>query len=584
MQQWARFAILGAMFVVAYLLILAWQKDYGHAETVPQQQAVVSHEVSADLPNSQAASASSDVPQANIATPQATDVTAPVNQQLISVQTDLYHLLINPKGGDIVRIELLNHDKNKDSDQPFVMLESDAKRTYVAQSGLIGLNGPDSNRSGRPVYEVEKTSYDLLKDAQTVSKDNGKAVKVLTIPMVYKTADGVEIIKTFTFKQGEYPIVVNHKVVNRSQQNWQGQMFGQIKRDNSEDPGKSDQGIFTLGTFLGGAWGTPEEHYNKLKFDNFNDEKLNVDAKGGWIAVVQHYFVSAWIPGQLKLTQANGQPYSAKLESRKSADDMNIISFTSPTINVPAGTVAEVDATFYSGPKIQSELKDLAVGLNQTVDYGWLWPIAKLLFLGLQFFHNIVGNWGWSIILLTILVKLILWPLSSKSYRSMAKMRVIAPEMQRMKEEFGEDRMRFSQEMMALYKREQVNPLSGCLPLLLQMPIFLALYWVLMESVELRHAPWFGWIQDLSAMDPWFILPLVMGLTMFTQQSLNPQPADPMQAKVFKIMPIIFTVFMLFFPAGLVLYWIVNNSITILQQWFINRSVKKERENGVEVI
>ena len=584
MQQWARFAILGAMFVVAYLLILAWQKDYGHAETAPQQQAVVSHEVSADLPNSQAASASSDVPQANIATPQATDVTAPVNQQLISVQTDLYHLLINPKGGDIVRIELLNHDKNKDSDQPFVMLESDAKRTYVAQSGLIGLNGPDSNRSGRPVYEVEKTSYDLLKDAQTVSKDNGKAVKVLTIPMVYKTADGVEIIKTFTFKQGEYPIVVNHKVVNRSQQNWQGQMFGQIKRDNSEDPGKSDQGIFTLGTFLGGAWGTPEEHYNKLKFDNFNDEKLNVDAKGGWIAVVQHYFVSAWIPGQLKLTQANGQPYAAKLESRKSADDMNIISFTSPTINVPAGTVAEVDATFYSGPKIQSELKDLAVGLNQTVDYGWLWPIAKLLFLGLQFFHNIVGNWGWSIILLTILVKLILWPLSSKSYRSMAKMRVIAPEMQRMKEEFGEDRMRFSQEMMALYKREQVNPLSGCLPLLLQMPIFLALYWVLMESVELRHAPWFGWIQDLSAMDPWFILPLVMGLTMFIQQSLNPQPADPMQAKVFKIMPIIFTVFMLFFPAGLVLYWIVNNSITILQQWFINRSVKKERENGVEVI
>jgi len=584
MQQWARFAILGAMFVVAYLLILAWQKDYGHAETAPQQQAVVSHEVSADLPNSQAASASSDVPQANIATPQATDVTAPVNQQLISVQTDLYHLLINPKGGDIVRIELLNHDKNKDSDQPFVMLESDAKRTYVAQSGLIGLNGPDSNRSGRPVYEVEKTSYDLLKDAQTVSKDNGKAVKVLTIPMVYKTADGVEIIKTFTFKQGEYPIVVNHKVVNRSQQNWQGQMFGQIKRDNSEDPGKSDQGIFTLGTFLGGAWGTPEEHYNKLKFDNFNDEKLNVDAKGGWIAVVQHYFVSAWIPGQLKLTQANGQPYAAKLESRKTADDMNIISFTSPTINVPAGTVAEVDATFYSGPKIQSELKDLAVGLNQTVDYGWLWPIAKLLFLGLQFFHNIVGNWGWSIILLTILVKLILWPLSSKSYRSMAKMRVIAPEMQRMKEEFGEDRMRFSQEMMALYKREQVNPLSGCLPLLLQMPIFLALYWVLMESVELRHAPWFGWIQDLSAMDPWFILPLVMGLTMFTQQSLNPQPADPMQAKVFKIMPIIFTVFMLFFPAGLVLYWIVNNSITILQQWFINRSVKKERENGVEVI
>ncbi|QSG84581.1 membrane protein insertase YidC [Acinetobacter indicus] len=579
MQQWARIAILGAMFVVAYLLILAWQKDYGNAETQPQQQAaVVSHEVSADLPNGQTATAASDVPQANISAQQTqtTDATAPVSQQLISVQTDLYHLWINPKGGDIVRVELLNHDKNKDSDAPFVMLESDDKRTYVAQSGLIGLNGPDSSRNGRPNYEVEKLSYSL-EDAKAVQNQDGEAVKVLNVPMVYKTADGVEIIKTFSFKQGEYPIVVNHKVVNRSGQNWQGQMFGQIKRDNSDDPGKSDQGIFTLGTFLGGAWGTPDEHYNKLKFDNFTEEKLNVEATGGWVAVVQHYFVSAWVPGNLKLTQADGQPYSAKLESRKSGDNMNIIGFTSPTINVPAGTVAEVDATFYSGPKIQSELKDLATGLNQTVDYGWLWPIAKLLFVGLEFFHSLVGNWGWAIILLTILVKLILWPLSSKSYRSMAKMRVIAPEMQRMKEEFGEDRMRFSQEMMALYKREQVNPLAGCLPLLLQMPIFLALYWVLMESVELRHAPWLLWIQDLSAMDPWFILPLIMGATMYIQQMLNPQPTDPMQAKVFRIMPVIFTVFLLFFPAGLVLYWIVNNLITILQQGLINKSVEKDR-------
>ncbi|WP_180004166.1 MULTISPECIES: membrane protein insertase YidC [unclassified Acinetobacter] len=577
MQQWARIAILGAMFVVAYLLILAWQKDYGNAETQPQQEAaVVSHEVSADLPNAQTATTASDLPQANMPAQQATDATAPVSQQLISVQTDLYHLWINPKGGDIVRVELLNHDKNKDSDEPFVMLESDAKRTYVAQSGLIGLNGPDSSRNGRPSYELEKTAYSLA-DAKAVKNKDGENVKVLSVPMVFKTADGVEVIKTFNFTEGEYPVVVNHKVVNRSGQTWQGQMFGQIKRDNSEDPGKSDQGIFTLGTFLGGAWGTPDENYNKLKFDNFVEEKLNTEAKGGWVAMVQHYFVSAWVPGNLKLTQANGEAYSAKLESRKSTDNMNIIGFTSPTFNVPAGTVAEIDATFYSGPKVQSELKDLATGLNQTVDYGWLWPIAKLLFVGLEFFHGLVGNWGWAIILLTVLVKLILWPLSSKSYRSMAKMRVIAPEMQRMKEEFGEDRMRFSQEMMALYKREQVNPLAGCLPLLLQMPIFLALYWVLMESVELRHAPWMFWIQDLSSMDPWFILPLIMGATMYIQQMLNPQPTDPMQAKVFKIMPVIFTVFLLFFPAGLVLYWIVNNLITILQQTLINKSVAKDR-------
>ncbi|WP_180000091.1 membrane protein insertase YidC [Acinetobacter sp. YH12239] len=574
MQQWARFAILGAMFVTAYLLILAWQKDYGQTETTAATApaAVVAQDVSADLPTSQTTAGLTDIPQANIAAEQQ-DTTTPAtaNQQLVAVQTDLYHLWINPKGGDIVRVELLNHDKSKNSEQPFVMLENDEKRTYVAQSGLIGLNGPDSSRSGRPTFEFEKSTYTLA-DAQATTNKDGEAEKVLKVPMVLKTADGVEIIKTFTFQEGAYPVNVSYQVINRSQQNWQGQMFGQIKRDNSEDPGKTDQGIFTLGTYLGGAWGTPHEHYNKLKFDNFNEEKLSVEAQGGWVAMVQHYFVSAWVPGNF-----GNQPYSAKMESRKSADGMNIIGFTSPTINVPAGKTMTVDATFYSGPKIQSELKDLATGLNQTVDYGWLWPIAKLLFLGLQFFHGIVGNWGWSIILLTILVKLILWPLSSKSYRSMAKMRVIAPEMQRMKEEFGEDRMRFSQEMMALYKREQVNPLSGCLPLLLQMPIFLALYWVLMESVELRHAPWLGWIQDLSAMDPWFILPLLMGVTMYVQQMLNPQPTDPMQAKVFKFMPIIFTVFLLFFPAGLVLYWIVNNLITILQQGLINKSVEKAR-------
>ncbi|MDO4223054.1 MAG: membrane protein insertase YidC [Acinetobacter sp.] len=561
MQKWARLAILAGILVTAYLLILAWQKDYGQAKTETQQAAaVVSQDVSADLTANTATA--SDIPQAQVAgTPSAT--TAVQSQNLISVKTDLYQLWINPKGGDIVRLELLSHDKSKDSDQPFVMLESDKNRVYVAQSGLIGIDG-----ATRPTYEVEKTSYDL-------SDFNGQ--KTFVLPMVFQNEAGIEVIKRFTFEQGKYPIVVSHQVTNRSQQEWQGQMFGQIKRDNSEDPGKDDQGIFTLGTYLGGAWGTPDEHYNKLKFANFSDEKLDTSAKGGWVAMVQHYFVSAWVPGQLKLTQDGGQPYTAKLESRKASDDTNIIGFTSPAIKVPVGTSMSVDATFYAGPKIQSELKALADGLNQTVDYGWLWPIAQLLFIGLEFFHKIVQNWGWSIILLTVLVKLILWPLSSKSYRSMAKMRVIAPEMQRMKEEFGDDRMRFSQEMMALYKREKVNPLSGCLPILLQMPIFLALYWVLMESVELRHAPWLGWIQDLSAMDPWFILPLVMGATMFIQQRLNPQPTDPMQAKVFAMMPIIFTVFLLFFPAGLVLYWIVNNLITILQQTLINKSVEKER-------
>lgn len=565
MQQWGRIALLAAMFVTAYLIILAWQKDYGPNAQVNQTPVAVAPKVSspADIPNPAAPGKVTDIPStATTATAPATAAVQPAGNNLIEVTTDVYHLWINPKGGDVVRAELLQHDLNKNQDnKPFVILENDANRVYIAQSGLIGTNGPDANAAGRPNYETESQQYRLAAGQQS-----------LAVPLVYQAANGVEIIKTFTFKVGEYPINVSHRIINRGNQAWQGQMFGQIKRDNSLDPSKSNQGIFQLGTYLGGAWGTPDEQYNKLKFDDFTSERLNQQAKSGWVGVVQHYFVTAWIPDA---------KYNATLESRK-VDNDNVIGFRTPLINVPPGKQMDVNATLYTGPKIQSELKDLAPGLNQTVDYGWLWPIAQVLFMGLKFFHGIVGNWGWAIILLTCAVKLVLFPLSAKSYRSMAKMRVIAPEMQRLKEEHGEDRMKFSQEMMALYKKEQVNPLSGCLPLLLQMPIFLALYWVLMESVELRHAPWLGWIQDLSAMDPLFVLPLIMGVTMYVQQMLNPQPTDPMQAKVFKLMPVVFTVFLLFFPSGLVLYWIINNLLTILQQWLVNRSIAKEAANRVK--
>jgi YidC/Oxa1 family membrane protein insertase len=564
MQQWGRIALLIAMFVTAYLIILAWQKDYGPNAQVNQPPAAIAPKAAspADIPNaaSTGARVATDIPStATDTTTNAVVASSAVSTNLIEVTTDVYRLWINPKGGDIERAELLQHDLNKNQeDKPFVILENDANRVYIAQSGLIGTNGPDASSSGRPSFETESKQYKLAAGQQS-----------LTVPLVYQAANGVEIIKNFTFKAGEYPIEVNYRIINRGSQPWQGQMFGQIKRDSTDDPSKSNQGIFQLGTYLGGAWGTPNEHYNKLKFDDFQSDGLSQQAKGGWVGVVQHYFVTAWIPDA---------KYNATLESRKVGDN-NVIGFRTPLINVPAGKQMDIGATLYTGPKIQSELKDLAAGLNQTVDYGWLWPIAQVLFIGLKFFHGIVGNWGWAIILLTCAVKLVLFPLSAKSYRSMAKMRVIAPEMQRLKEEHGEDRMKFSQEMMALYKKEQVNPLSGCLPLLLQMPIFLALYWVLMESVELRHAPWLGWIQDLSAMDPLFILPLIMGVTMYVQQMLNPQPTDPMQAKVFKLMPIIFTVFLLFFPAGLVLYWIVNNLLTILQQWLVNRAIAKEAAN-----
>ena len=561
MQQWSRVLILLAMLATAYTLVLAWQKDYGSEAAVvaatpsPTTVAVTRSDVPA-VPV--AAAVASDIPV--VSDPSVVVAHSPtVNSQhpdgLIQVETDVYRLWINPRGGDVVRAELLQHQQGKTTEQPFVLLEQDTSRTYVAQSGLIGANGPDAAPAGRPLYQSAQMRYVLAAGQSS-----------LVVPLVFNADNGVQIVKTFELKAGEYPIRVNHRVINRGTQAWQGMMFGQLKRDATPDPSVSSQGIFAVSTFLGGAWGTPSETYNKLKFAKFNESPLNTTAQGGWVAMVQHYFVSAWIPDAKQ---------TVVLESR-TLDGQYIMGFRSPTLNVAAGKQADLGATFYAGPKIQSELKHLAEGLNKTVDYGWLWPIAQLLFIGLNFFHGLIGNWGWAIIALTIAVKIILFPLSNKSYRSMGKMRVIAPEMQRMKEEFGDDRMRFSQEMMAMYKREQVNPLAGCLPLLLQMPIFLALYWVLMESVELRHAPWLLWITDLSAMDKWFILPLIMGVTMYLQQSLNPQPTDPMQAKVMKMLPIIFTVFLLFFPAGLVLYWIVNNLFTIGQQWFVNQQIEKD--------
>lgn len=564
MQQWGRVLILLAMLVTAYLLVLAWQKDYGSqaASAVTPPAPVVATPSSNDLPvAATTVAAATDIPvvsDAAVSVPvadAASLVASPSRAGLIEIETDVYRLWINPRGGDVVRAELLKHNRTLNSDQPFVLLEEGEGRTYVAQSGLIGANGPDASAEGRPLYQTAQTRYTLAAGQTS-----------LVVPLTFDAGNGVQIVKTFELKAGEYPIRVNHQVINLGEQAWQGVMFGQVKRDATIDPSSTSQGFFAIGTFLGGAWGTPDQDYNKLNFNDFVESPVNTPAKGGWVAMVQHYFVSAWVP------DAN---QTAVLESR-TVDGQYIMGFRSPAFNVPAGQQMDIGATFYAGPKIQSELKDLAEGLNKTVDYGWLWPIAQLLFIGLNFFYGLIGNWGWAIIALTIVVKIILYPLSDKSYRSMGKMRVIAPEMQRMKEEFGDDRMRFSQEVMAMYKREQVNPLAGCLPLLLQMPIFLALYWVLMESVELRHAPWLLWITDLSAMDKWFILPLIMGVTMYVQQMLNPQPADPMQAKILRMLPLIFTVFLLFFPAGLVLYWIINNLFTIGQQWFVNKQIEKD--------
>lgn len=552
MQKIFRVMIIIAMLITAYLLILAWRDDYADApavDTVPK----TATSVGADIPST--SGAAGDIPVQTLPVDTgAVAATPAANTVLITVTTDRYDIKINPEGGDIVYAALKQYDATLDSDKPFVLLENNSNRVYVAQSGLIGQNGIDT-AEGRAKYSHTANNYVMEKGQQTLS-----------VPLTYKK-DGVTVTKTFTFTQDKYPIDISYQIQNASANAWQGQMFAQLKRDDSKDPGMSDKGALSMATYLGGAWGTPDDPYNKLKFGKFNDGELTTTSDKGWVGIVQHYFVSAWTP----------ENFTGKFFSRETGDEY-FIGFNSQPVNVAPNKQVTLNATLYAGPKVQSELKEVAVGLNQTVDYGLLWPISKILFAVLDGIHKVIGNWGWSIILLTILVKIALMWFSNKSYYSMAKMRAIAPRLAALKEEHGDDRMKMSQEMMAIYKEEKVNPMAGCLPILMQMPIFLALYWVLVESVELRHAPWILWIRDLSAMDPWFILPLLMGASMFVQQQLNPQPADPMQAKVMKFLPIIFTAFMLFFPAGLVLYWTVNNLFSMTQQYLINRKVEEEQK------
>ncbi|MGO3322669.1 MAG: membrane protein insertase YidC, partial [Psychrobacter faecalis] len=464
MQKIFRVMIIIAMLITAYLLILAWRDDYADApavDAVPE----TSTSVGADIPAT--TGAAGDIPAQTLPVDAGAVAEAPAtNTGLITVTTDRYDIKINPEGGDIVYAALKQYDATLNSEKPFVLLENNSGRVYVAQSGLIGPNGIDT-AEGRAKYSHAANNYVMEKGQQTLS-----------VPLTYQK-DGVTVTKTFTFTQDKYPIDISYQIQNASANPWQGQMFAQLKRDDSKDPGMSDKGALSMATYLGGAWGTPEDPYNKLKFGKFNDGELTTTSDEGWVGIVQHYFVSAWTP----------ENFTGKFFSRETGNDY-FIGFNSQPVNVAPNKQITLKATLYAGPKVQSELKEVAVGLNQTVDYGLLWPISKILFAILDGIHKVIGNWGWSIILLTLLVKIALMWVSNKSYYSMAKMRAIAPRLAALKEEHGDDRMKMSQEMMAIYKEEKVNPMAGCLPILMQMPIFLALYWVLVESVELRHAPW----------------------------------------------------------------------------------------------
>ena len=545
-----RTILIVALAIVSYVMVLKWNQDYGQA-ALPTQNVAANQNAPA-IPDGTNASASADVPSANTDTSTPTETPVVASKDLIHVKTDVLELAIDPQGGDVAQLMLPKYPRRQDHpDVPFQLFDNGGERTYLAQSGLTGTNGPDARPTGRPVYSAEQKTYQLA-DGQNQ----------LNVDLKFSDA-GVNYIKRFTFTRGLYDLKVTYLIDNTSDKAWTGNLFAQLKRDASSDP--SSTTATGTATYLGAALWTSAEPYKKVSMKDIDKAALKETVNGGWVAWLQHYFVTAWIPAKND---------SNVVQTRKDSQGNYIIGFTGPALTVAPGAKAETSATLYAGPKSQAILKELSPGLELTVDYGILWFIAQPIFWLLQHIHAIVGNWGFSIIFLTMLIKGLFFPLSAASYKSMARMRAVAPKLAALKEQHGDDRQKMSQAMMELYKKEKINPLGGCLPILVQMPVFLSLYWVLLESVEMRQAPFMLWITDLSIKDPFFILPIIMGATMFIQQQLNPTPPDPMQAKVMKLMPIIFTFFFLWFPAGLVLYWVVNNCLSIAQQWYITRKIE----------
>lgn len=559
-MNWLRNFLIGAILVVTFFLFIEWNefKAKNSPSIEPEQTTLSSSlpdvsSIEDTAPTRAPAANSDDLP--SLKTDDAIQVDTPKAQaELIHIKTGTLDLTIDTHGGDIVKSALLHHyAKINEADNPFVLLNRTDNHTYVAQSGLLGTNGTDGSGQ-RPIFTAEKSIYTLSEGDDT-----------LVVDLTYQQAKAT-IIKRFTLARESYLINIEYIIKNNSNSPWSGAIYGQIRRDGYAPP--TDTGI-GMKPFLGAAITTNEKNYQKFTFGDLDDEKIKESKTGGWVAMVQHYFIGAWIPD----AESTNNYTLRKLNSK----NLYVLEYAGPVINIAANSTGSIKTSFYTGPKTIKALEKISPYLDLTTDYSFLWFIAKPLFFALDFIHSWVGNWGIAIMLLTLLIKIVFFYPSAMSYRSMAKMRKLTPMMTELKERYGDDKQKMSSELMKLYKKEQVNPLGGCLPILLQMPVFISLYWVIMESVELRHAPFFFWIHDLSIKDPYFVLPLIMGVTMFIQQKLNPAPPDPMQAKVMQMMPIFFTFLFMFFPAGLVLYWVVNNTLSISQQYVITKQIENAK-------
>lgn len=472
--------------------------------------------------------------------------------QRVRVTTDLFEAEIDTVGGDLRQVGLRTYpDSVRHLDQPYLLLKDSGPDLFIAQSGLVALNNGPAPTHYAP-FVSEQTDYRLA-DGQDV----------VNVRLNWSDPSGVKVTKVYTFRRGSFLVELNQRVENGGASDWQGSQYRQFQRI----PPKTSSSFFGGGviTYTGAVVSTPEQRYEKVSFGDIDKQALNQPVKDGWVAMIQHYFLGAWVPN---VGETN------TFYTKAVGGDRYIVGMTGPTQSVPAGAASDFRTQLFIGPKLPEVLDQVAPNLHLTVDYGTLTIIAEPLFWLLKAIHAILGNWGWAIIFLTILIKLAFYKLSETSYRSMANMRRLAPELTRLKELYGDDKQKMNEAMMAMYKREKVNPLGGCLPILVQIPVFIALYWVLVESVQLRQAPFMFWIRDMSIPDPFYVLPLIMGVTMFIQQKLSPAPPDPIQAKVMMSLPIVFTFMFLWFPAGLVLYWVVNNVLSIAQQWVITKRVE----------
>jgi len=549
-----RLFIFIALVFLGMMMYSEWERDHAPKTTGPQTSTTERRTSSPTVP-SPVAENDSTVPSAvPAAKPEGATISGTENKlkrdKRIHVRTDFLDVELDTVGGDIRQVKLVKFPVDADTpDQSFEIMTDTGSRLFVAQSGfsMVKGNGP----THKAKYTTEKMDYKL-----TEGKNE------LKVDLFWTNQSGVKVTRTYTFKRSSYIIDMAITVENNSKEAWQGSFYKQMQRTHFAEDNKS---MFVMQTYMGGVIYTPEELYEKISFSDMQEKNLGrVNIKGGWIAMMQHYFLGAWIPNADEVNNI----YSKYVNYRY------YLGMISAVENIDSGKNKTFTGRYYVGPKDQNSLSTISPGLELTVDYGFLTVLAKPLFWLLNTLHSVFGNWGWAIIFLTVIIKLAFFKLSEKSYRSMANMRKLQPRMKALKERHGDDRQKMNQALMELYKKEKINPLGGCLPILVQIPVFIALYWVLMEAVELRQAPFMLWITDLSAQDPYYVLPILMGISMFLQQKLNPAPLDPMQAKVMMFLPLVFTIFFLFFPAGLVLYWVVNNTLSIAQQYVITKRIE----------